>query len=73
MQATINHPKILPAFLICIVIAMGRGTSVAQTTSPANNAATPSDAQKVFDNMKALAGSWQGPAVQEHLRWRRSR
>ena len=63
MQATINHrnvPKILPALMICLVVVMGRGTSVAQTMSPPNNGATPSDAQKVFDNMKALAGSWQG-------------
>jgi hypothetical protein len=59
MQATINHPKILLALLICVVVATGHGTSVAQTTSPPNNAA-PSDAQKVFENMKSLAGSWQG-------------
>jgi hypothetical protein len=38
---------------------MGSGTSVGQT-SPANNAAAPSDAQKAFDQMKTLAGSWQG-------------
>ena len=67
MQATINHrarlfntrmPIILPAILICIVAAMGRGTSVAQTTSPPK--AAPSEAQKMFDGMKPLAGSWQG-------------
>jgi hypothetical protein len=73
MQATINYrnarlfkptngrmPGILPALLICLVVAMGRGTSVAQTVSQPNNAATPSDAQKAFDKMKTLAGSWQG-------------
>jgi hypothetical protein len=60
MQATINHSKLLPALLICFVVAMGHGTSVAQTTSAANNAVAPSDAQKAFDNMKKLAGSWQG-------------
>src|ERR1044072_6709291 len=56
MQATINRLW-LPAFLICLV---GAGTSKAQTMSPPNNAAGPSDAQKVFDQMKALEGSWQG-------------
>jgi len=52
MRATI---KILPALLICLVVAMGRGTAEAQ-----NNAAAPSDAQKMFDQMKTMAGSWQG-------------
>jgi hypothetical protein len=60
MQATINYSKILPALLICLVVTMGRGTSVAQTASPSNKAAAPSDAQKAFDQMKTLAGSWQG-------------
>lgn len=75
MQATINlnhriarlfkpfdgrMPKILPALLICLVVAMGHGTSVAQTTSPATNAAAPSDAKKAFDKLKSLTGSWQG-------------
>jgi hypothetical protein len=46
--------KILSALLICLVMAMACGTSVAQTTSQ------PSDAQKAFDNMKNFAGSWQG-------------
>ena len=56
MQATI---KILPAILICLALACG--TAVAQTPSQTNNAAAaPSDAQKVFDQMKTLAGSWQG-------------
>jgi len=53
-------PKILPALLICLVVATGHGTSVAQTASQANNAAAPSEAQKVFDQMKTLTGSWQG-------------
>jgi len=53
MQATI---KILPAFIICLVVALSHGTAGAQTTSkPA-----PSDAQKAFDQMKTMAGSWQG-------------
>ena len=46
--------KILPALLISLVVAMACGTSVAQTTTH------PSEAQKAFDNMKKLAGSWQG-------------
>ena len=54
MQARIIS-KLFPALLICAVVAMGHGTTVAQTqTTP------PSDAQKAFDQMKALAGSWQG-------------
>ena len=65
MQATNNHhdaqlSKIFPALLICLVVAMGRGTAVAQTTSQSNNAAAPSDAQKLFDQMKTMAGTWQG-------------
>ncbi|HYV10996.1 MAG TPA: hypothetical protein VE980_08880 [Pyrinomonadaceae bacterium] len=46
--------KLLPALLICLVMAIWCGTSAAQTTSQ------PSDAQKAFDNMKNLVGSWQG-------------
>jgi hypothetical protein len=57
MQATINHHKLLPALLICLVVAM---ESVAQTAAPPKNAPAPSEAQKAFDNMKALAGTWQG-------------
>ena len=45
--------KLLPALLICLVVAMGCGTAAAQT-------AAPSDAQKAFDQMKTLAGSWHG-------------
>ena len=55
----------MKALLLCFVIAMGCGTSIAQTASQPNNPAapskaTPSDAQKLFDKMKSLAGSWQG-------------
>lgn len=46
--------KILPVLLICLVVMMCCGTSVAQTTTH------PTDAQKAFDNMKKLVGSWQG-------------
>ena len=52
--------KLLPAFLICLVVAMGHGTSAAQTMSPPTNAPAPSDAQKTFEKMKTFAGSWQG-------------
>jgi len=45
--------KFLPALLICLVIAIGCGTAAAQT-------AAASDAQKAFDQMKTLAGSWHG-------------
>jgi hypothetical protein len=52
--------KIFPVLLICLVVGIGRGTSAAQTTSPPKNTAAPSDAQKAFDQMKALTGTWQG-------------
>ena len=45
--------KLLPALLICLVMVMGHGTAIAQN-------ATAQDAQKAFDKMKALEGSWQG-------------
>ena len=51
--------KLLPALLICLVMVMGHETAVAQTTSQPNSTST-SDAQKVFDKMKTLEGSWQG-------------
>ena len=73
MQAAINHrtvrifkplerrtPNLLPAFLICLVMVMAAGTSVAQTMSKPNNVAVLSDAQKAFEKMKSLTGSWQG-------------
>jgi hypothetical protein len=67
MQVTINYktydrriPGILPALLICLVVAMGCGTSVAQTTARPTNAAPPSEAKKAFETMKTLAGSWHG-------------
>jgi len=51
---------LLPAILICLMVMMGRGTSVAQTVSQSTNAAASSDVQKAFEKMKTLAGSWQG-------------
>lgn len=72
MQGYLNHraarlfklfdegvPKILPALMICLVVAIAHGTSAAQITSQPTNAG-PSDAQKAFNQMKSLAGSWQG-------------
>jgi len=53
-------PKILPALLICLVAVLGHGTSVGQTTTQPTKAAAPSDAQKTFEKMKMLLGSWQG-------------
>src|ERR1043165_59407 len=54
MQAAIR--KLLPVLMICLVVVMARGSSAAQT----NNAGAPWDAQKMFDQMKTMAGSWQG-------------
>lgn len=65
MKATIDlklfggqMPKLLPALLICLVTVCG--TAAAQTASNPSNAAPPSDAQKAFEKMKTLTGSWQG-------------
>ena len=52
--------KLLPAALICLVVTIGCGTSVAQTLSQPTKTAAQSDAQKAFEKMKTLAGSWQG-------------
>ena len=50
---------LLPALLICLLVPMGHGTSVAQMSHPAV-ASAQSDAQKAFEKMKTLAGSWEG-------------
>jgi len=70
MQAAVNFAQnrlrtatLLPAILICLMVLMGRGTSVAQTTSRPTNAAAPSDAQKAFEKMKTMVGSWQGTVM----------
>lgn len=52
--------NILRALMICLVVAMAYGTSAAQTTPQQSNAAAPSEAKKMFDNMKTLEGSWRG-------------
>jgi hypothetical protein len=50
---------LLPALLICLLVPMGHGTSVAQMSHP-TVAPAQSDAQKAFEKMKSLAGSWEG-------------
>ena len=49
----------MPILLICFVVLMGHAKSVAQMSHPAAPPAL-SDAQKAFEKMKTLAGSWQG-------------
>ena len=65
MQPTVkllNTAKtVLPALVICLLALIGHGTAVAQ--SPASKPAVPapqSEAQKAFEKMKTLAGSWHG-------------
>jgi hypothetical protein len=65
MQSTVNGPNtattLLPALVICLLTLIGHGTTVAQ--SPVSKPAVPaaqSDAQKAFEKMKTLAGSWHG-------------
>ena len=54
-------PNLMPALLIGILITMASGTSNAQMTmSHPTNSATQSDAQKAFEKLKTLAGTWQG-------------
>jgi hypothetical protein len=50
---------LVPALLICLLALMGHGTAVAQMSHPAVPSAQ-SDAQKAFEIMKTLAGSWEG-------------
>ena len=50
---------LLPALLICLFALVGYGTSVAQMSHP-TVASPQSDAQKAFEKLKSLAGSWQG-------------
>lgn len=54
-------PTLLPALVICLLAPIGHGMSVAQTPTPKPTApAAQSEAQKAFEKMKTLAGSWQG-------------
>jgi hypothetical protein len=60
MQANVGRtPKF--ALLICLLVAIACGTSNAQDTMshPATKAPQ-SDAQKAFEKLKTLAGTWQG-------------
>jgi hypothetical protein len=50
---------LLPALLICLLVPMSQGTSVAQMSHP-TVAPAQSDAQKAFEMMKTMAGSWDG-------------
>src|SRR5689334_1096563 len=55
-------PTLLPALVICLLAPIGHRTTFAQQT-PASKPTTPtaqSDAQKAFEQMKTLAGSWHG-------------
>jgi len=65
MQPTVKLPNttktLLPALVICLLALIGHGTAVAQ--NPGSKPAVPaaqSDAQKAFEKMKTLAGSWHG-------------
>ena len=50
---------LLPLLLICLLAAAGRSTSVTLMPPPAVALAR-ADAQKSFDKLKTLAGSWEG-------------
>jgi len=50
---------LLTALLICLLAPLGHATSVAQMSHSAV-APAQSDAQKAFELMKTLAGSWEG-------------
>ena len=52
-------PKVLAALLICLLAL----ASVALAQGPQKAAAVQSEAQKAFEKMKTLAGSWQGTIV----------
>src|SRR5437870_6363202 len=51
--------RLLPALMILLFALIGHGTSVAQM-SHATAVPVKSDAQKAFEIMKTLAGSWDG-------------
>src|ERR1041385_1405569 len=61
MPDTINRVRtLLPVLLICLIMPMGHATSMSQTMSHPTNTAATSDAQKAFEKLKTLAGTWQG-------------
>src|ERR1051326_4077923 len=51
---------LLPALLICLLVPTGHATFMSQTMSHPTNAGASSDAQKAFEKLKTLAGTWQG-------------
>lgn len=54
-------PTLFAALVICLLVPIGHRTTLAQTSeSKPSTPATQSDAQKAFEKMKTLAGSWQG-------------
>jgi hypothetical protein len=55
---------LLPVLLFYVVVSMASAGSNAQTpTSQPAKPAAQSDAQKAFEKMKTLAGSWQGTVM----------
>jgi hypothetical protein len=59
----LRRATLLPAILMCLLVLVGRGTSLAQTMARPTHAAAPSDAQKAFEKMKTMVGSWQGTVM----------
>ncbi len=57
--------KRVPTFLLMgLLVPMGHATGVfLQTMSHPTNAAAQSDAQKAFEKLKTLAGTWQGSVM----------
>lgn len=54
-------PTLLPALVICLLTLIAQGTALAQNPTPKPTTPAPqSDAQKAFEKMKTLAGSWHG-------------
>ena len=58
MQPKVTKHLISPALVICLLAIIGPGTSVAQT--PTSKPTPQSEAQKAFEKLKTLSGSWQG-------------
>ena len=54
-------PILLPLLLFCVLVPMARAQSNAQM------AVSQSDAQKAFEKMKTLAGSWEGTVMGKSL------
>jgi len=57
-------PIALPALVICVLVSTAQGQSNAWTPAPNQTGpAVKSDAQKAFEKMKTLAGSWHGTVM----------